>query len=350
VLPGFTRFHGLSRIWFVALLGFALLAGLGTEALLGLLRGLDARLVRRGQLVVGLLILVMVTTTLVKTDQGRAQVGSVTSATTPGPVERRLAQLAGSSRVYGVQRNLSQLDAVDLNLRFADGWDPLLLESYVRFMQQAGGYTYHGYQLTIPPVDDGNPNARLLGLMHVGIVVSNEQVKDSRLELIGHMYNVFIYRNTVDAGPAYLVQPDQNGNAPTLAQLQPLQGGVTPTALGREADRFTVKASAPTYLVVADPYYPGWKATVDGHNASITKIDGVLPAIKIDPGTHTVVYHYAPTVDYAGAALCCLGLLLIAAGLLFGWTRWGRMIALNSSHEETWSSGSDANSHGAGES
>lgn len=321
VLPDFNRFHGLSRIWLVALLGIALLAGIGTEALIGLLHDSDLRLVRNGRLSIGVVTLLLVTATLIATDQGRAQVGPIAPATTPSAVEKRVAQLAGSSREYGVQRNLSQLGAVDLKLRLADGWDPLLIESYVRFMQQAGGYTYHGYQLTVPPVD-GNPSPRLLGLMDVGIVVSDTPLKDAKLQLIQKMNKLYIYRNTANAGPAYLVQPDKNGNTPNLDQLQPQSGGVTPTLLSREEDDFTVTTSTPTYLVVADPWFPGWKATVDGRSAPITRIDNVLPAIKLDSGTHTVVYRFAPTVVYVGAALSGIGLLLLFAGVILALTRW----------------------------
>ncbi len=321
VLPDFNRFHGLPRIWFVALLGIALLAGLGTETLMGLMRGFNARLLRERQLIMGMVTLLLVTVSLVKTDQGRAQVGSIEPATTPSAVEQRVARLAGSSRVYGVQRNLSQLGAVDLNLRLADGWDPLLIESYVRFMQLAGGYTYHGYQLTIPPVD-GHPNAELLGLMHVGIVVSNVPINDSRLAPIEEMDKLYIYRNTLDAGPAYLVQPDQNGNPPPLARLQRVPGAVTPAELSREEDRFSVTTSSPSYLVIADPVYPGWKATVDGHPVPISNIDGALPAIQISPGTHSIVYRYAPTLVYVGGAFSGFGLLLMLAGLVLGWTCW----------------------------
>ncbi len=325
VLPEFNRFHGLSRIWLVALLGIALLAGLGTEALLGLMRGYDERLVRRGQLALGIFALLLVTSTLIKTDQGRAQVGSITFSTTPSPRAKRVAELAGSSRVYGVQRNLWQLGAVDLSMRLADGWDPLMIESYVRYMQPAGGYTFTGYQLTIPALP-GKPNPYLLGLMDVGIVVSDEKLDDPNLKFIQEMDKLFIYRNTLDAGPAYLVQPDQQGNAPTLGKVQPSSNGVAPTLLSREEDRFSVKTSDAAYLVVADPYYPGWKATVDGHDAKITTIDNVLPAIKLDPGTHTVVYHYEPAVDYAGAVFSGLGLILVAGGLIFG---WAHVIELN---------------------
>ncbi len=321
VLPDFNRFHGLSRIWLVALLGIALLAGIGTEALLGLLRGLDLHKVRRGRLAVGLFTLLLVTATLIKTDQGRAQVSSVTPSITPTPLEKTVSQLAGSSRVYGVQRNLDQLSAVTLNTRFADGWDPLLIETYVKFMQQAGGYTFHGYQLTIPPVA-GQPNAKLLGMMNVGIVVSTTKLKDPKFTLIKTMDKTLIYRNTANAGPAFLVPPTANGGVPTLAQAQPQTNGVSVTRLSREEDQFSVKTSATAYIVVADPAYPGWKAKLDGKPVSIARIDNALPAIKVSPGTHTLVYYYAPTSVYVGAAFSGLGVVLVLGGLILAWTRW----------------------------
>jgi membrane protein YfhO len=319
VLPELDGFRGLSRIWLVALLGIALLAGIGAEALLGLMHSYHPRYLRRNQLLLGVITLLLVSVTLVKVDQGRAQVRSITDATTPPPREQAVAQLAGTSRSYGVQRNLPQLGAVTLNLRMADGWDPLLIENYVKFMSKAGGYKIEGYQLTIPPVDDGKPNAKLLGLMHVGIVVSNTRLTDPELADVMTMGKVMLYRNKEDAGPAYLVKPAANGAPPTLDELQRLPGGVKPTLLSRENDRFEVTANEPSYLVVADPAYPGWQATVDGKPADIEQIDGILPAIKLTPGSHTIVYHYAPASVKLGATLALVGLALTLAGLFFGW-------------------------------
>ncbi|HVX28858.1 MAG TPA: YfhO family protein, partial [Nitrolancea sp.] len=320
VLPEFDGFRGLSRIWLVALLGIALLAGIGAEALLGLMHSYHPRYLRRNQLMLGFVMLLLVSITLIKVDQGRAQVRVVT-ASTPSPLERTVAQLAGTSRSYGVQRNLPQLGAVTLNLRMADGWDPLLIENFVKFMSKAGGYKIEGYQLTIPPVDDGKPNAKLLGLMHVGIVVSNKRLTDPGLLDIKTVGKVQISRNADDAGPAYLVKPAANGAPPTLDELQRLPGGVTPTRLSRENDQFEATTNEPAYLVVADPAYPGWQATVDGKRANIEQIDGILPAIKLTPGTHTIVYHYAPSSVKLGALLALAGLVLTFGGLLFGWMR-----------------------------
>ncbi len=320
VLPEFDSFRGLSRIWLVALLGIALLAGIGAEALLGLLHSYHPRYLRRNQLMLGFVMVLLVSVTLIKVDQGRAQVKEIT-ATTPPPLEQTVAQLAGTSRSYGVQRNLPQLGAVTLNLRMADGWDPLLIENYVKFMSKAGGYKIKGYQLTIPSADDGTPNPKLLGLMHVGIVISNKRLTNPELADIVTMGKVMIYRNKEDAGPAYLVKPAADGAPPTLDALQRLPGGVTPMLLSRENDHFQATTNEPAYLVVADPAYPGWQATVDAKPADIELIDGILPAIKLTPGTHTVVYHYAPTSVKGGAILALAGLLLTIGGLLFGWTR-----------------------------
>ncbi|MFL5657460.1 MAG: hypothetical protein ACJ8CB_25170, partial [Ktedonobacteraceae bacterium] len=170
VLPDFDRFRGLARIWFIALVPFALLAALGTDSLL---RGVR-RVWSRGTVAAGFLTVLIVGLSLVITDSGYAQVGNVNVVTAPSALARTAAQLAGTGRIYGVQRNIPQVSVVQLQVPVADGWNPLLIESYVSYMQLAGGYTASGYQLTIPAFDVPvvQPHAVLLGLMHVSIVVS----------------------------------------------------------------------------------------------------------------------------------------------------------------------------------
>ena len=174
ILPDFDLFRGLARIWFVALVAISLLAGLGAESLLRAVQ----RVSSRGTVAAGLLIVLIVALSLVVTDSGYALSDDVRVATTPSALARTAAHLAGSGRIYGVQENILQVSAVQLQVRLADGWDPLLIESYVSFMQRAGDYTSQGYQLHIPSGDSDlpsiQPNALLLGLMHVSIVVSRQ--------------------------------------------------------------------------------------------------------------------------------------------------------------------------------
>jgi hypothetical protein len=67
-------------------------------------------------------------------------------------------------------------------------------------------------------------------------------------------------------------------------------------------------ALAPGYVVLADPFYPGWEATVDGRPAPIVRADYALRAVRVDTGAKRVVFRFRP-------ASVRVGLLLSLAGL-----------------------------------
>lgn len=321
ILPGFDLFRGLARIWFIALLVFPLLAGLGADSVI---RGVQ-RIYQGGRVtavVTGLFTVVAVAVSLLILDIGfgYAQVGDATIASTPSPLARTAAQLAGSGRIYAMQENILQTSAVQLQARLADGWDPLLIQSYVSYMQRAGGYTATGYQLHIPSYESphARPDARLLGYIDVSIVVTRWPLNNPGLVKVAEVDGTLIYKNTVNAGPGFLVQPGPDGNPPSLDHMQTFDGGVRAVTLAPQQNTFTFSSSAPAYFVIATPAFPGWNAYLDGHSVPIQQIAGVLPAIKVGPGTHTVSYSYAPSSVRSGALLSVAGLLLALAWLIAG--------------------------------
>ncbi|HLH63066.1 MAG TPA: YfhO family protein [Ktedonobacteraceae bacterium] len=313
VLPDFNHFRDLTRIWFVALMLFAVLAGLGAEALL---RGVR-RVWPRGRIAAGFLLVLIVALSLVKTDTGYAHDGDIIAATTPTALARTAAQLAGSGRVYDLQRIIPQRDAVALQMPLADGQDPLLLEDYVTYMQRAGGYAASGYQLYIPNYDNSHvqPRAMLLGLVDISIVVSRRPLSDPLFMLVEKVQGVYIYKNTADAGPGYFVLPGPSGKPPSLDQVQQLNANVRVITLEPEQQEFTFSTAVAGYFVIAIPAFPGWSAVLDGHVAQVQLIGGTLPAIKVGPGTHTLSYIYAPSSLRYGALLSASGLLVILAWL-----------------------------------
>ncbi|GHO56982.1 YfhO family protein [Ktedonobacter robiniae] len=315
ILPSFDRFRGLARIWFIGLFLFALLAGIGIDALLHRIR----RLSSYASVATGLLAVLIVALTLVTTDSGYARSNDVGAVTRPSTLTQTATHLAGSGRIYGTQRNLPQLDAVQTQTRFADGWNPLLINSYVSYMQKAGGYTFYGYQFTIPAYDSPTvePDARLLGLMDVSVVLSRRPLSDPHLVQVGKVDNTFLYKNTADAGYAYLVNPDSTGHLPTLNSLQPLKTPIHIVNAAPEPDTFTFSTDKPAYFVIGTPAYPGWVASLDGQSVPIQQIDGILPALKVGPGTHRVRYTYEPLSLRVGATLSLIGLLTALIWLLF---------------------------------
>lgn len=67
------------------------------------------------------------------------------------------------------------------------------------------------------------------------------------------------------------------------------------------------------FVVLADQYYPGWRATVDGAPTRIYKTNGVLRGVLVPAGSHEVVFTYVPYNVYVTLALSLLVVLLLLA-------------------------------------
>lgn len=78
------------------------------------------------------------------------------------------------------------------------------------------------------------------------------------------------------------------------------------------------RGAAPAIVVLADLYYPGWRATVDGKPAPILRADVMSRAVAVPAGEHVIRFAYRPRWFYAGlAASACawLGVALAFAAL-----------------------------------
>ncbi|MFZ4396349.1 MAG: hypothetical protein ACOYOU_12070 [Kiritimatiellia bacterium] len=77
-------------------------------------------------------------------------------------------------------------------------------------------------------------------------------------------------------------------------------------------------------LLLADTYYPGWYATVDGQPAPILRANLAHRAVLLTPGTHRVVFAYRPASVRHGLFLTGIGLLLVLAAALGCWWKTRR--------------------------
>jgi hypothetical protein len=67
-------------------------------------------------------------------------------------------------------------------------------------------------------------------------------------------------------------------------------------------------------LVLADPWYPQWRVTVDGKPAKLLRVDHTLRGVRVPAGTHQVVFTYQDRALWLGAgltAVTCLGLAAV---------------------------------------
>jgi hypothetical protein len=72
-----------------------------------------------------------------------------------------------------------------------------------------------------------------------------------------------------------------------------------------------VDSPAEGYLVLSDPYYPGWRATLDGEPATILRADYAFRAVAVPAGSHRVTMAFRPGTWYAGLATTAATLLLL---------------------------------------
>ncbi len=95
-------------------------------------------------------------------------------------------------------------------------------------------------------------------------------------------------------------------------------GSIEYTLVSAQAVRVRATAPCAAYLVVADPYYPGWTATNRGKPTPILRAYGGVRAVMLPAGENLVEFAYRPRSVHAGAILSGIGFLLCcgAAGML----------------------------------
>ena len=105
-----------------------------------------------------------------------------------------------------------------------------------------------------------------------------------------------------------------------LGEAAALDSAQTVELTGYEPNQLTYQVNSATggVLVLSDIYYPGWTAEVDGTEVEIGRVNYVLRALRLTPGSHQVVLSFFPktidnteTIAYVAMAL----LFLFAIGL-----------------------------------
>ncbi|MGH9866826.1 MAG: YfhO family protein, partial [Candidatus Polarisedimenticolia bacterium] len=78
--------------------------------------------------------------------------------------------------------------------------------------------------------------------------------------------------------------------------------------------RIRASLPRPGHVVLADTWYPGWMARVDGRSAPVVRADGMFRAVPVAPGEHEIVFSYEPASVRSGLMVSAAALVL--AGLL----------------------------------
>lgn len=175
---------------------------------------------------------------------------------------------------------------------------------------------------------------RVAGVMNASYIVSQ---RDLPLPVIRRGREVTIYRNSSTTGRAWIVQqarvegdslasladPSFDPRQVVLltspvseAQTSKGMAGVV-ESLQDSPNAVTIRAASESggFLVLADTFYPGWQATLDGKLAEILRANHTFRAVALPPGEHTVVFRYLPLSFLVGATISLLTLFITVGAL-----------------------------------
>lgn len=161
-------------------------------------------------------------------------------------------------------------------------------------------------------------------IAHEAIRVSGQSAAAERLRAMGKQSG---NADQLGMSAAVVLEPDENGReAPQLSsRASPTErvrivDASQPDRLGLE-----VALESPGLVVIADTYYPGWKASVDGEPASIFPANLLFRAVYVPAGEHRVALSYEPRSFRFGVVLFALGaavaLLMLLRGRVAGLRR-----------------------------
>lgn len=207
---------------------------------------------------------------------------------------------------------------------------------------------YHNFIADLQQAAQTGDPTQYMGAGNIRYVVSMAQLPLPGWRLVHEGPSALIYENPAATPRAWLVPEVEvvtEADAAPERMLEPgweplrtafvydalpaglgtgaLQGDAAVTSY--EQDRIVVRATAsrPALLVLADNYYEGWDATVDGADTPILRVNHTFRGVVVPAGEHEVVFTFRPAGLMAGLWIYLAVLAALAAyGAWAAWIAW----------------------------
>jgi hypothetical protein len=217
------------------------------------------------------------------------------------------------------------------------------------YFQEIDAFSRRPYLVFLRVADRLEPEKRIrvLGALNVKYLVSLRPLAENGISLVRHFpaYPSWLYkidrtvprvyivgRSTVEKDPKRVIQRLASAEFdPTQEVLLDEDLGIqqrgrliaTADLIRYDNSSVSIKASLSDsgILIVADSFYQGWKAYVNGKEEVIRSANLFFRAVPLPPGNHTVEFRYEPrsfTIGFAVTSIALLSVLVISGFCIRG--------------------------------
>lgn len=235
-----------------------------------------------------------------------------------------------------------------------EGYDPIYLSSYAKFMHflnggdlrsgTTGRYAEIAATYKSPYLDASNVKYYLAILRDFNGQIPgnllNYKLKEAGYKMVFKDKSSAVLENPNAKERAYFAQHIIVANEPDIEKLFMEDKNFNPTkttalsldlhlkeVTGKGSIQITeyspnrvkikTKTASDEVLVLADQYESGWRASIDGNNSSIAPANLIYRAVKVPAGSHEVIFNYWPKSFDTGSKISFISLIFLVSLSLF---------------------------------
>jgi len=238
----------------------------------------------------------------------------VEQAFQPDAITRYLAAQKKPFRVYPAGTLFAENKFALFGIESVGGYHPAKLKIYEEFLAKTENLS----------------SINALRMLNVGYIVSPmllnhpalELATTGTLQLVSGPITAHVYRLQGSAPRAWFA------SRVTGAQGSRTFAEATVTSLEAKAEAMDIKVatSGEAFLVVSELYYPlRWKVKIDGHDASMVKVNGLMRGVVVPSGSREVRFYYDRSSFDVGRNIS-LAAFVVALLMVGGGVSWSLLI------------------------
>jgi len=232
----------------------------------------------------------------------------------------RLDQEPG--RVLPLSQGFLPNDGLLYRFSSIEGYDPLILKRYIHYLLASQNLPPSNDVVTTHFVKQVHP--KLLGMLNLKYVINSkglitaptvipraQLVRSAVVKPVEEILD-FMTGETFDPRKIVVLEPEHQSFMLPCDNGKNFEGSCLITHYDNERVQIITTANQPSYLVLSEIYYPGWKAMIDGKKVPILRGNYLFRVIPVEHGDHEVELRFVSWPFRVGAIVT---LLTLAASL-----------------------------------